>query len=300
MEVVAANPAKRPNPKDRLETLRRPGGYFKNKQVDALLFLEEIHLKDEAEKGRFYSSLSQLVEDFPPHVANHKILPGLVKTLEFGSSGSAAAILGPVLKIGKRLSPEEYVELVVPCVVRMFASSDRNARFKLLSQMELFAEHLSEKLVNEEVFPKLEGGFMDGEPAIREKTVIAVVHLAPKMNRSNLDDNVVMKHFARLLRDEQPGIRTNTTVCLGKIARYLHYSTRQKVLLAAFTGKLRDPFPPSRIAAINALAATQQFFTLQETSGRLLPALCQTLTDVEEPVRQQAFKVRLDFFVCLF
>lgn len=38
-----------------------------------------------------------------------------------------------------------------------------------------------------------------------------------------------------------------------------------QVLLPAFTGKLRDPFPPARIAAINALAATQQFFTIAET-----------------------------------
>ena len=45
-----------------------------------------------------------------------------------------------------------------------------------------------------------------------------------------------MKHFSRLLRDEHAGIRTNTTVCLGKIARSLHYSTRQKVLIPAFGG----------------------------------------------------------------
>ena len=47
-----------------------------------------------------------------------------------------------------------------------------------------------------------------------------------------------MKHFSRLLRDEHAGIRTNTTVCLGKIARSLHYSTRQKVLIPAFGGKV--------------------------------------------------------------
>ena len=76
------------------------------------------------------------------------------------------------------------------------------------------------------------------EPVIREKTVIAMIHLAPKLNQSNLDDVAVMKHFSRLLRDEQAGIRTNTTVCLGKIAKYLQFSTRQKVLIPAFTGEL--------------------------------------------------------------
>ena len=55
----------------------------------------------------------------------------------------------------------------------------------------------------------------------------------------------VIKHFSRLLKDEQAGIRTNTTVCLGKIARYLHHTTRQKVLAGAFGGKTFRtlPFP---------------------------------------------------------
>ena len=118
-----------------------------------------------------------------------------------------------------------------------------------------------------------------------------MIHLASKLSFSNLDEIVVSKHFARLLRDEQPGIRTNTTVCLGKIAKYLHYSTRAKVLASAFGGKLKDPFPPARIAAVNALAATQQFYTLQETSSRIVPILCTLLTDTEKPVREQAFKV---------
>lgn len=55
--------------------------------------------------------------------------------------------------------------------------------------------------------------------------------------------------------------------------------------------KMRDPFPPARIAAINALAATQQFYTIAETSTRILPALCHALVDPELPVRKQAFKV---------
>ena len=87
-----------------------------------------------------------------------------------------------------------------------------------------------------------------------------------------------------MTRDEQGGIRTNTTVCLGKIAKYLHPKTRQQVmllrgapaapphslqvLLACFARGLKDPFPPSRIAAINAIAATQQFYTVQETGAR--------------------------------
>lgn len=46
--------------------------------------------------------------------------------------------------------------------------------------------------------------------------------LAPKLNETNLNQEL-MRHFARLqARDEQGPIRCNTTVCLGKIASYLN------------------------------------------------------------------------------
>lgn len=50
--------------------------------------------------------------------------------------------------------------------------------------------------------------------------------LAPKLNETNLNQEL-MRHFARLqARDEQGPIRCNTTVCLGKIASYLNAGVR--------------------------------------------------------------------------
>jgi hypothetical protein len=69
---------------------------------------------------------------------------------------------------------------------KFHSSTDRNARYKLLSNIELFVEHLADKVVNEQVYPQIENGFIDREPVIREKTVIAVIHLAPSLNFSNL------------------------------------------------------------------------------------------------------------------
>ena len=49
-----------------------------------------------------------------------------------------------------------------------------------------------------------------------------MLHMASRLNYKNLNEEL-MKHFARLqAKDEQGGIRTNTTVCLGKIACYLN------------------------------------------------------------------------------
>lgn len=100
-----------------------------------------------------------------------------------------------------------------------------------------------------------------------------------------------MRHFARLQsRDDQGGIRTNTTVCLGKIAPHLHPQVRQRVLVSAFIRAMRDPFPPARVAGILALAATQQYFLLAEIANRVLPALCSLTVDPEKTVREPAFK----------
>lgn len=46
--------------------------------------------------------------------------------------------------------------------------------------------------------------------------------LAPKLNETNLNQEL-LRHFARLQsKDDQGPIRCNTTVCLGKIAPYLN------------------------------------------------------------------------------
>lgn len=55
--------------------------------------------------------------------------------------------------------------------------------------------------------------------------------LAPKLNETNLNQEL-MRHFARLqARDEQGPIRCNTTVCLGKIASYLNTGVKKVNLL---------------------------------------------------------------------
>jgi SCY1-like protein 1 len=118
----------------------------------------------------------------------------------------------------------------------------------------------------------------------------SVIHLAPKLSYNNLNVEV-LRHFARLQsKDDQGGIRTNTTVCLGKIAQHLHPQIRQKVLISAFIRAMRDPFPPARNAGILALAATQQYYLLNEVSSRVLPALCQLTMDPEKSVRDSVFR----------
>ncbi|XP_055629063.1 N-terminal kinase-like protein isoform X2 [Toxorhynchites rutilus septentrionalis] len=287
-ELVGASPASRPNPADVITKCRKPGGFFKNDLVDTLLFLEEIQIKEKTEKNRFFSALTPQLDNFPDSVCKNKILPQLITAYEYGDAGSA--VLAPMFKLGQLLDEVDYQKRIVPCVVKLFASTDRVTRSRLLQQLELFINHLQTGVVNDQIFPQIAHGFLDTNPTIREQTVKSIIHLAPKLNYNNLNVEA-LRHFARLQsRDEQGGIRTNTTVCLGKIAPHLHPQVRQRVLVSAFIRAMRDPFPPARVAGVLALAATQQYFLLNEIAVRILPALCLLTTDPEKTVREPTFK----------
>ncbi|XP_047501950.1 N-terminal kinase-like protein isoform X2 [Penaeus chinensis] len=292
-KLVGANPGTRPNPRDVVEDLRKPGQFFRNDLIETLLFLEEIHLKDANEKHKFFANLTPKLENIPNYIATNKILPTVISAHEFSNVGSV--VLSPLFKIGKLLGEAEYQRQILPTVVKLFSSSDRATRLKLLQQMESLVEYMDPKTVNDQVFPQLATGFSDSNPTIREQTVKSIMFLAPKLNYNNLNIEV-LKHFARLqLKDEQGGIRTNTTVCLGKVAQYLHPDIRQKCLTSAFTRAMRDPFPPARIAGIMAIAATQQYYPLQEVVSKILPSLCHLTLDPEKSVRDAVFRVLKGF-----
>ena len=54
---------------------------------------------------------------------------------------------------------------------------------------------------------------------LREMTVKSMVALAPKLRPATMQH--VMRAFAKLQLDEEAAIRTNTTICLGKIASHI-------------------------------------------------------------------------------
>ncbi|XP_032384121.1 N-terminal kinase-like protein isoform X1 [Etheostoma spectabile] len=292
-ELVGANPRARPNPASFLQTCRAPGGFLSNSFVESNLFLEEIQIKEPAEKQQFFQDLSDNLDSFPEDFCKHKVLPQLLTAFEFGNAG--AVVLTPLFKVGKFLSAEEYQQKIIPVIVKMFSSTDRAMRIRLLQQMEQFIQYLNEAAVNSQIFPHVVHGFTDTNPAIREQTVKSMLLMAPKLNETNLNQEL-MRHFARLqARDEQGPIRCNTTVCLGKIASYLNAGTRQRVLISAFSRATKDPFPASRSAGVLGFAATHNFYSLTEIAARILPTLCAVTVDPDKSVRDQAFKAIKSF-----
>ena len=99
------------------------------------------------------SELSGLSDDFPEEFFKMKVLPELLKSVEFGGGGPR--VFGVILKIGTKLSDEEYDAKITPVIVRLFASPDRAIRVCLLDNLPLMIDHLSEKTVNSKIFPQM-------------------------------------------------------------------------------------------------------------------------------------------------
>ena len=85
------------------------------------------------QRNEFFNELNKSLDSFPESFAKQKILPQLLNAFEFGGAGSA--VLAPLFKLGKMLDNAEYQKRIVPCVVKLFSSTDRATRLNLLQQV---------------------------------------------------------------------------------------------------------------------------------------------------------------------
>lgn len=291
--LISANPKTRLSVAHFLEQGARSGAFFDTPLIHISEFVDNMGVKERSEREEFIDELERAGNEFPEDFFKVKILPELLKSVEFGDGGPK--VFEAVLRIGKKLTEEEWEASITPAVIRLFALPDRATRVFLLEHLPDMIDHLSKKIVSEKIFPQLLSGFSDVAPIVREQTVKAVVIIAPKLTDRILNGDL-LRHLARTQNDQEAGIRTNTTICLGRIAQYLGKNTRQKVLVAAFTRSLRDPFVHARNAALLALSATSDIFDETDCASRVVPAISPSLVDKDKSVRTQAVKT-LDLYL---
>ena len=313
-----ANPKARISVANFLDQGNRTGSFFDNPLIKLTEGIDNLGVKSADEREEFLkyapatvrcnsadasSDLDQVTDDFPEEFFKMKVLPELIKSVEFGGGGPKA--LGVILKIAAKLPSDDFEAKILPFIVKMFANPDRAVRVYLLDNLPLIFDRLPPKVVNDKVFPCIVSGalhtnsrskanswaqmsgFTDIQPVVREQTLKSVLVLITKLTDRTINGDL-LKQLAKTANDEQPGIRTNTTICLGKIAKYLGTSSRSKVLIAAFTRSLRDPFVHARNAALMSLAATTEYLTEEDCAARVMPALCPLLIDKEKMIRDQA------------
>ncbi|XP_028083234.1 probable inactive serine/threonine-protein kinase scy1 isoform X3 [Camellia sinensis] len=282
--LLSSTPARRLNSSKLIENSE----YFQNKLVDTIHFMEILNLKDSVEKDTFFRKLPNLAEQLPRQIVLKKLLPLLASAPEFGSATAPA--LTAVLKMGSWLSPEEFSIKVLPTIVKLFTSNDRSIRVGLLQHIDQYGKSLSAQIVDEQVYPHVATGFSDTSAFLREMTLKSMLVLAPKLSQRTLSGSL-LKYLSKLQVDEEPAIRTNTTILIGNIASYLNDGTRKRVLINAFTVRaLRDTFSPARGAGVMALCATSSYYDVTEIATRILPNIVVLTIDPDSDVQSKAFQ----------
>lgn len=282
--LLSSMPSRRLNSSKLIENSE----YFQNKLVDTIHFMEILNLKDSVEKDTFFRKLPNLAEQLPRQIVLKKLLPLLASALEFGSA--AAPALTALLKMGSWLSTEEFSVKVLPTIIKLFASNDRAIRVALLQHIDQYGESFSAQVVDEQVYPHVATGFADTSAFLREMTLKSMLVLAPKLSQRTISGSL-LKYLSKLQVDEEPAIRTNTTILLGNIASHLNEGTRKRVLINAFTVRaLRDTFSPARGAGVMALCATSSYYDINEVATRILPSVVVLTIDPDSDVRSKAFQ----------
>ena len=172
-------------------------------------------------------------------------------------------------------------------ITKAFTSADRGMRMALLDNLETYADRLDNKVVVDKIWPNLITGLGDSVAAIREGTLRAILPLAPKLSDRILN-NELLRVLAKTQVDPEPGIRTNTTVLIGRLAPFLSSNTKKTVLVPAFARALKDTFVHARVAGMMALVATGDSFEAEDLAKQVLPAIMPGLMDREKIVRDQA------------
>lgn len=94
-----------------------------------------------------------MADDFPEDYFTVKVLPELLKSIEFGGGGPK--VFASVMKIGAKISDEEFNIRITPVIVRLFSNPDRAIRVCLLQNLPSMIDHLSTKIINDKIFPQM-------------------------------------------------------------------------------------------------------------------------------------------------
>ena len=103
--------------------------------------MDEVQLKQKHEQTQFFQLISSNIDTLPSDVAKYKILPIILESLTRGAAG--APVIHSVFKLGKNLPADEYQSMIVPCIVKLYASPDRQTRVKLQDNLAEYIDHLS-------------------------------------------------------------------------------------------------------------------------------------------------------------
>jgi SCY1-like protein 1 len=197
------------------------------------------------------------------------------------------SILQPLFYVADNFLDDNFGAELTGIIGLLFGVNDRGVRGSLLQKASLFAKSMDKNALNQAVFEPMCSGFSDSSAALRELTLKATLVLVPHLTQPNLEK--LSRYLVRLQSDPEASIRTNTVIFFSKLAPYLTDTTRQKLLLPAFTRALKDNFKPCRMAALQSTLKAKEYFDPRGVAANVLPVVTPQLLDPSKEVRKEAF-----------
>ncbi|ORM42005.1 N-terminal kinase-like protein [Babesia sp. Xinjiang] len=267
-----------------LEEVLKTHPYFsKNEGIVAMSFAMEFHIKTEEQMKQFFSQLPSKLPLIPTDIACKQLLPEALKVISLHKA-LVPQILVSVVAICKSLLKDEFKTKVYPHILRLFQENDRAIRYSLLKLMPDLDPLLDDNEVSNNLLEPLLVGLGDAASQIRDETVKGMVYVMKKIKRRQ-QNNAAMLLF-KCVEDCEPTIRVNTIICFAKIIPFIHQELVDRVVPQVWRIGLSDTFLKSRMAALESISASHDFFGIKEKVGILLPLACNTLLDTELQVRR--------------
>lgn len=270
-----------------------------NEFIYTILFLKDLPLKEADDRIVFFQHLNKILSIFSIQTQEYTLLPILISSLSYTkSTKETPLILEVIFSIGSnpKISKDSFENFIIPSVVPLFESKDRNIRIHLLKNIDNLINHFNPKLINEKIFPNIIIGMNDTIAAMKSATIISMVSLAPKLNKDNI------KYLIRELRklqvnDQDPSIRCNSVICITKIAEYIDDDLRIQILLNSFTTALKDSFSSTRKAAITGFKVCKKYFSAKSDiiANNILVMLAPLCNDSAIDNRILAIKTMKDY-----
>lgn len=249
--------------------------------------IDEIHGVTPERREHLLSRVLDCASALPHAFLSHKVAPALQSLLTQSPATPGITAIRLFLVCAKIMDEGQFEQVATPTICTLFQKPDRGIRMALLDLLPEVADRLPAKAVQDKIYSCFVSGFTDAVPALRDATLKASILLAPRLTPRQLNTEL-LRFYARLQSDEQSGIRVNTLVCLGRIARLLDPPTCRKVLPPALVNALRDPFSPSRMAALSVVKSCQDLLGPEDVARALLPAICPLIIDPEPDLRSTA------------
>lgn len=284
--------------------------FVNNPLVNSLMILEEYAAKATEEKISFLQSLPDSLARgsfYGKNIAQYKLLPELLQSLELllkdptGMSQDIVrrevmAILPLLFLIIEKCPPEEsfFTLKITPAICTLFTVNDRGVRGGLLNRSSLLLPYMDKKTINTKVFEPMCSGFTDSSAPLRELTLKSTLPIVEHLNPTSLEK--LTRYLIRMQSDNEPSIRTNTVIFIGKILPQLGKDARDKIFFSSFSRALKDDFVPCRLASIKMVISCKEYMGIDNVASKLLPLIIPYCLDNDAQVRRDTMAA-VDIFM---